>query len=149
MQNVLIGCGQLTWHNMSEDQVMDEIVQAGYAGAPADPQQGRSTQETLALFAKHGLKPAPGYLGADFQDKAQEAQILTRAKEMAAFGKAAGYTELYVAAGGFDKYVTRRGLTRRQISGHVKPEDAMTPAPMNSSSSSVGSGAASAARTWL
>ncbi|MCX6049221.1 MAG: sugar phosphate isomerase/epimerase [Chloroflexi bacterium] len=79
-------------------------------------------------FAKHGLKPAPGYLGADFQDKAQEAKILARAKEMAAFAQAAGYTELYVAAGGFNNYVTSRGLTRSQISGHVKPEDSMTDA---------------------
>jgi inosose dehydratase len=128
MQNVLIGCGQLTWHNMSETEVLAEIAQAGYDGAPAAPSKGRSAAETVALFKQHGLKAAPGYLGADYQDKAQEAQILARAKEMAAFGKAAGYTELYVAAGGFEKYVTRRGLTRRQVSGHVKPEDAMTDA---------------------
>ncbi len=128
MQNVLIGCGQLTWRNVPEDQVMDEIAQAGYAGAPAAPQQDQTTQATLALFAKHGLKPAPGYLGADFQDKAQEATILARAQAMVTFAQAAGYTELYVAAGGFNNYVTRRGLTRSQISGHVKPEDSMTDA---------------------
>jgi inosose dehydratase len=75
------------------------------------------------------LAPAkPGYLGADFWDKNQEAQILARAQDLAAFGKAAGCTELYVAAGGFNTYVTRRGLTRSQVSGHVKPEDAMTDA---------------------
>ncbi|MFN8492041.1 MAG: sugar phosphate isomerase/epimerase [Caldilineaceae bacterium] len=128
MKNVLIGCGQITWRNVPEDQVLSEIAQAGYAGAPAAPSKGHSTAETLALFQKHNLKPAPGYLGAEYWDKNQEAQILARAKELTAFAKAAGCTELYVAAGGFDSYVTRRGLTRRQVSGHVKPEDAMTDA---------------------
>lgn len=128
MKNVWIGCGQITWRNVPEDQVLSEIAQAGYAGAPAAPGKDRSTAETLALFQKHNLKPAPGYLGADFWDKNQEAQILARAKDLAAFAKAAGCTELYVAAGGFDTYITRRGLTRRQVSGHVKPEDSMTDA---------------------
>lgn len=128
MQNVWIGCGQITWHNVPEEQVLREIAQSGYAGAPAAPSKDQSTAETLALFQKHSLKPAPGYLGAEFWDKNQEAQILARAQELAAFGKAAGCTEIYVAAGGFDHYTTRRGLTRRQISGHVKPEDSMTDA---------------------
>jgi len=128
MQNVLIGCGQITWHNMPEEQALSEIAQAGYAGAPASPGKNRTTAETLALFQQYHLKPAPGYLGADFWDKNQEAQILARAKDLAAFGKAAGCTELYVAAGGFTSYVTPRGLTRFQISGHVKPEDSMTDA---------------------
>jgi len=128
MQNVLIGCGQLTWRNVPEDQVMTEIAQAGYDGAPAAPEKVRSTPETLAFFQKFGLKPAPGYLGADFWDKAQNAAILARAHEFGKFSQAAGLTELYVAAGGFDKYTTRRGLTRSQVSGHVQPEDGMTDA---------------------
>src|SRR5436190_23459780 len=99
MENVLIGCGQLTWHNMSEAEVLAEIAQAGYDGAPAGPSKDRSAAETVALFKQHGLKPAPGYLGADFWDKHQEAQIVARAKEMAAFAREAGCTELYVAAG--------------------------------------------------
>ena len=126
MQNVLIGCGQITWRNVAEEQVLAEIAQAGYAGAPAGPHKDRSTAATLTLFAQHGLQPAPGYLGADFQDKAQEEKILARAQEYAQFAATAGCTELYVAAGGFNNYVTRRGLTRSQISGHVKAEDAMT-----------------------
>lgn len=128
MQDVLIGCGQITWRNVPEDQVLAEIAQAGYVGAPAAPSKDHSTAETLALFAKHGLRPAPGYLGADFWDKGQEEQILARAKALAQFAQTAGYTELYVAAGGFNTYVTRRGLTRSQVSGHVKLEDGMTDA---------------------
>lgn len=126
MQNGLIGCGQITWRNVAEEQVLAEIAQAGYVGAPAGPSKDRSTAATLALFAQQGLQPAPGYLGADFQDKAQAEKILARAQEYAQFAAAAGYTELYVAAGGFNNYVTQRGLTRSQISGHVQPGDAMT-----------------------
>jgi inosose dehydratase len=80
----------------------------------------------LAEYASYGLKPAPGYLGADYWDKTQEAAILQRARAQATFAQEAGLTELYVAAGGFNNYTTRRGLTRNQIAGHVRAEDAMT-----------------------
>lgn len=126
--NLLIGCGQITWRGVPEEQALAEIAQAGYVGAPAGPKEGQSAADVIATFTKYGLKPAPGYLGADYWDKSQEATILQRARDYAAFAKAAGCTELYVAAGGFGKYVTQRGLTRNQIAGHVKPEDAMTDA---------------------
>ncbi len=45
---------------------------------------------------------------------------------MATFHKAAGLTEIYVAAGGFDGYVTARDRNRRQIAGNVRTEDMMT-----------------------
>ncbi|MCL4858079.1 MAG: TIM barrel protein [Caldilineaceae bacterium] len=128
MEGVVIGCGQITWRNTPEEQALAEIAQAGYAGAPAGPRPGRSNEETRALFAQYGLKPAPGYLGADFWDGAKEAEILARAHAMAHFAQEAGCTELYVAPGGFTNYVTRRGLTRSQVSGHVTPEDSMTDA---------------------
>lgn len=126
--NLLIGCGQITWRGMPEEQALAEIAQAGYVGAPAGPKEGQSAADVIATFTKYGLKPAPGYLGADYWDKSQEATILQRARDYAAFAKAAGCTELYVAAGGFNSYVTKRGLNRSQIAGHVKPEDAMTDA---------------------
>ncbi len=125
---ILIGCGQITWRGVPEEQVLAEIAQAGYAGAPAGPQKDKTTAETLAHFAKYGLQPAPGYLGASYEDPTQEATILQRARAYAAFASAAGCTELYVAAGGFDNYITPRGLNRRQIAGNVKPEDAMSDA---------------------
>jgi inosose dehydratase len=124
MQNVLVGCGQLTWKNMSEDQVLAEIAQAGYDGAPAGPAKGRSAQEVVAQFKQHGLKPAPGYLGAEFWDSTKEANILARARELAQFMQQAGCTEVYAAAGGSD-YVGRRGLSRRDVSGHVQPDDSL------------------------
>lgn len=126
--NLLIGCGQITWRGVPEEQTLAEIAQAGYVGAPAGPKPNQSAAEVIATFTRYGLKPAPGYLGADYWDKNQEATILQRARDYAAFAKAAGCTELYVAAGGFNNYVTKRGLTRNQIAGHVKPEDAMSDA---------------------
>ncbi len=131
MQNIQIGCGQITWYSgvdqrPSEAQVLAEIARAGYAGAPAGPHKTRSVQETLDLFAAHNLVAAPGYFSADFQDIAQEQDILQRARDHASFAQQAGLTELYVAAHGFDGYATSRGLTRRQVSGNVRPEDAMS-----------------------
>jgi inosose dehydratase len=80
----------------------------------------------MARFEAVDLRPAPGYLGADFWRADQESEILARAAQYADFAQAVGCTELFVAAGGFDTYVTARGFTRRQVSGHVQPIDSMT-----------------------
>ena len=126
MKNVVIGCGQITWKGVDADRTLAEIAEAGYAGAPAGPQSGKTTEEVLAQFERHGLQPAPGYLGADFWRPELEEEILARAVEHAKFARAGGCTELYAAAGGFTSYTTARGLTRAQVSGHVTPADAMT-----------------------
>lgn len=136
MRNFHIGCGQITWHvinwqrpaaeHISADQMLAEIAQAGYEGAPAGPSPNQSTATILAGLRQHDLKPAPGYLGADFWDPSKEMEILEKAHAFGEFNQAAGIGEVYVAPGGFDTYVTGRGLTRRQVAGHVQPEDAMT-----------------------
>jgi inosose dehydratase len=108
-----IGCGQITWSNDTpEEQVLAEIAQAGYAGAPAGPSKGRTAEQAQALFARHGLKPAPGYLGVDFWRADLRASILERASAYAAFMREVGCTELYVAAGGFTSCVTSSGRSR-------------------------------------
>ena len=128
MQNVPIGCGQITWRGLerSQDEILAEIAQAGYAGAPAGPYGDVSAQEVLDLYAGHGLKPAPGYLGVDFWDKNAEDEILEKAHRFGAFSQALGLTALYVAAGGFNDYITPRGRSRAQVSGHVTVADSMT-----------------------
>lgn len=128
MNELWIGCGQITWKNVEETQVLAEIAQAGYAGAPASPRAGSSPQEVVDLFARYGLKPAPGYLSGRFWDPADQADLLARARQYAEFAQAVGCTEVYVAAGGFDNYTTARGFTRNQIAGHVHPSDAMSEA---------------------
>jgi inosose dehydratase len=124
-----IACSSITWsRNTPREQVLSEIAQAGYEGAPAGPRPGQTAQDVVELYARHGLKPAPGYLDASFWEPEQETDILERAQLLAAFSQGIGCTELYVAAGGFDAYVTSRGMTRRQVSGKVAPEDAMSDA---------------------
>lgn len=134
MKDTLIGCGQITWIRFTsngpewlapEEQVLAEIAQAGYAGAPANPERDRSAQETSELFARYGLQPAPGYLGTAFWERERQDEIVERARRYAAFAREVGCTELYVAPGGFD-YVTRSGQTRRETAGHVRPEDSLT-----------------------
>ena len=128
MQGLLVGCGQITWRrNTPREQVLTEIAQAGYVGAPAGPRAETSAEEVIELYARHGLKPAPGYLGANFWDEDQREQIIERARRLARFARQVGCTELYVAAGGFD-YVTSSGQTRSQLAGHVSPEDALSDA---------------------
>ena len=134
MNDIFIGCGQITWIRFTskgaerlapEEQVLTEIAQAGYDGAPASPEGDRSARETIGLYTRHGLKPAPGYIGTAFWDKERRYEILERVRQHAAFSHALGSTELYVAPGGFD-YVTRSGKTRRELAGHVRPEDSLT-----------------------
>lgn len=134
MSNLLIGCGQITWIRFTangaewlapEEQVLSEIAQAGYDGAPADPLRGRTPRATLELYARYGLRPAPGYIGTAFWKKERRDEILQRVQQYASFARAVGCTELYVAPGGFD-YVTRSGKSRHQLAGHVRSEDSLT-----------------------
>lgn len=128
MADIQVGCGQITWGQFaasSEEQVLAEIAQAGYAGAPAGPKEGRSAREALALYARHGLVPAPGYFGTGFWKRDQHDRILEGARRQATFMREVGCTELYVAPGGFD-YVTASGRTRRETAGHVRPDDALS-----------------------
>jgi inosose dehydratase len=123
-----IGCGQLTWpRDLSDDQVLSEIAQAGYDGAPAAPHPGRTAQSTIDQYARFGLKPAPGYLGADFWKPELHDRLLEQARQYARFMREVGCTEVYVAAGGFD-YVTPSGKTRSQRAGQITEADAMTDA---------------------
>lgn len=133
MAAIAVGCGQITWNQFRrqdegawpEERVLAQIAAAGYEGAPAGAREGRSAEATIALYARHGLRPAPGYLGAPFWQEEQRAEILERARRQSAFMREVGCDALYVAAGGFD-YVTRSGRTRRQVAGHVGAEDALT-----------------------
>lgn len=134
MNDMLVGCGQITWIKFTpngaewlapEEQVLAEIAQAGYAGAPAGPERDRSAQETIELYERYGLRPAPGYVGTAFWDKERRDEILERVRRHATFSRDVGCTELYVAPGGFD-YVTPSGQTRRETAGHVRPEDSLT-----------------------
>lgn len=117
MDGVLIACGQITWprSSMSQDQILAEIAQAGYDGAPASP---KDIEETRAVFDGVGLKPAPGYLGAELWDASQKDEIVQRAAEQARAASELGLTELYVAA----------NLTpeRRAVAGHVTDADALS-----------------------
>lgn len=98
---------------------MAEIAQAGYEGTSASPRSGRSAEETIEFFNKYGLKPAPAYLGATFWDPDQRERILEQAEQLALYMRQVGCTELYVAAS---------PLTRRELAGHVSPEDALSDA---------------------
>jgi inosose dehydratase len=117
MEGVKVACGQLTWGRLApEEHVLAEIARAGYEGAPVVLSLERTARETVELFGRHGLMPAPGYLGINFWKTEEHPQILERAKSGAAFSRDLDLTELYVAA----------NLTpeRRALAGHVGPRDA-------------------------
>jgi inosose dehydratase len=118
-----VGCGQITWREVPEADVLTDISVAGYEGAAPKLVPPRSAEETLRVYAEYGLVAAPPYLGAPFWEREQRERIVARAREVARFAKALGCTELYVAAHG--PYETRSGKTRQDVAGHVGSEDGL------------------------
>ncbi|MBX6772022.1 MAG: TIM barrel protein [Chloroflexi bacterium] len=117
MHGISVACGQITWgRDYPREQVLAEIAQAGYDGAPAGRIGDATPAEVLALYARYGLRPAPGYLGLDWWNPDLRSHQLAQAARQAAFSRELGLTELYVAS----------NLTpeRRAIAGQVTPATA-------------------------
>lgn len=125
MNNVDLGCGQITWNrSLSEDEVLADIATAGYVGAPLSA-RGRTADEVRDAYAKHGLRPAPGYFGANFWDVDKHDEFIAQAREQARIHAALGVTEIYVAVGGFD-LTAPSGRTRAAAAGHAEDADALS-----------------------
>lgn len=121
LDGIRLACGQITW-NRNEcalEQILEEIAQAGYDGAPASAPSLEAVVAVRQAFEAAGLSPAPAYLSAEFWDASQTDDIVERADRTARISNAFGLTEVYVAA----------DLTpaRRAVSGHVRPSDALDP----------------------
>ena len=126
MTSWLIGCGQITWpRDVPEEQVLQDIARAGYAGAPAFPKPATQTADRLALWQRYGLRPAPGYLGGDFWDATRYDAIVAQAESYAKFAHDIGLDCCYVAAN-VDGTKVQNGRTRMQAAGHVTEADGMT-----------------------
>lgn len=120
---MLVGCGQITWRGVPESEVLDDIARAGYSGSPPRLGIDRSAHETVKFYHEFGLEPGPCYFGAQFWRKELQSEIVESARRAARFTHDIGCTEMYVAAGG--EYTTRSGRPRRDVAGHVAPEDAL------------------------
>lgn len=122
-----VGCGGVGYdEKFSEEQILEEIGRAGYEGAPLSPRGTRSVADTVALYARFGLKPAPGYFSADYWRAEQRDEIVAKAQQLARFHREAGCSEMYVATGGWGGYTGRRGYHRGQVAGQVQAEDSLT-----------------------
>ena len=128
MADWLIGCGQITWpRDVAEEVVLAEISGAGYAGAPIGPKPATSAADRSALWERHHLLPAPGYIGADFWDPNKYAAIIAQTTSYAQFAREVGVNACYVAAN-VDNSKVVNGRTRMQSAGHVTPADGLTDA---------------------
>jgi inosose dehydratase len=141
MGAIEVGCGQITWDQFRPQganpqawgrQVLAEIGQAGYAGAPAGPRPNTTPEGIAALYAEFGLRPAPGYLGGDFWRAELRAQMVDEAQQQARFAQGLGLSELYVSAGGFGSFLAPSGQSRVQLAGHVGPGDGLSGAEYTS-----------------
>ena len=92
------GCSPITWRQRGPlEEVLRTIAELGYEGAPAGYQPDRSPEVVAKLYRSFGLKPAPGYLGANYHDRAERLAIRELAKRHADWSAALGCTELFVA----------------------------------------------------
>ncbi|HYJ13631.1 MAG TPA: sugar phosphate isomerase/epimerase [Thermomicrobiales bacterium] len=121
----LIGCGQLTWKDVSAEQVLAEIALAGYDGAPGSLTDDRSAEQEVGWFAEYQLVPAPPYFSARWWLPEEEEAILAAAGKVAQRTRDLGCDVLYVAATGMD-HVAPSGRTRRELAGKVTAADGMT-----------------------
>lgn len=124
MEGIEIGCGLITWRGKPEEEALADVAQAGYAGAPPRLRPSSEVAAVQDLFGTYHLKPAPPYFGAPFWLAEAHDEIVGAARDHARFARDLGCTEMYVAAGG--DYTARSGKTRRQVAGHVSPDDAMS-----------------------
>jgi inosose dehydratase len=119
-EGIQLACGQITWRRdeFSQEEILGQIAEAGYEGAPASAASINDVDAVLARFTDAGLHPAPGYMGAEFWVADQADAIVERASQLAEISKKFGLTEIYVAA----------NLTpeRRAVSGHVAPSDSLS-----------------------
>lgn len=125
MNGIPIGCGQLTWTNTGPDDVLREISQAGYDGAPGTLDLDIPAPEVVARYAAHGLRPAPPYYSAAFWQSDHEGEILADAGPIARYVRDLGCTDLYVATQGGD-VITASGKTRSERAGQITADDGLT-----------------------
>jgi len=133
MKGFIVTCSSITWGSFRrenpdewpETRILEEIAQAGYGAATAGPRGDRTPEETVELYARYGLKPAPGYLAGGYWKEEERAGILENAKRLAEFSRGLGLTEIFAGPSGSD-YVTSRGQQRWELAAHVEPEDSMT-----------------------
>jgi inosose dehydratase len=126
---MLIACAPTTWPGEApEEQILTEIARAGYAAAVAMPREGRTAHETVRLYARHWLFPAPGLFSADFWRAERREAILDEARQQARFTLDVGCNELFLSTGGFQQYVGLRGKHRSQLAGRITAEDGMNSA---------------------
>jgi inosose dehydratase len=124
MTSIKVGCGQITWTDVPESEVLREIALAGYEGSFPRLDLDRSAEETTAFYRQYGLAIAPPYFSACFWKTDQGPAILHDAKRCARYVRDLGCTELYIAPSGSDDLMPS-GRTRAQAAGHVKPDDAL------------------------
>ncbi len=134
MGTIRVGCVPLHWNQFKrqapdewpEERVLREVAQAGFEGISAGPRGDLSPEAVVQFFREFHLEVAPGYYGGDFWKPELRAEQVAKARQRAAFSRAMGVHELYVAPSGGD-YVSRaNGQTRRQLAGHVGPDDGLT-----------------------
>lgn len=77
---------------------MQDLAEAGFDALHADIPQGWTVDQYLQLLNSNGFRPAPGYFGAMWSDRAQHAELVEQAKRHAAVLAALGLTECFIAS---------------------------------------------------
>jgi inosose dehydratase len=125
MKNYVVAGSQITWGRDYQGNVLAEIAEAGFEGAPAGNYGGATPESIIAEYNKYGLRAGPGYMGANYWDPAATQDIYERAKALADFEAALNCTECFVADNGFQTK-TASGKSRWELAAHPTPADSLT-----------------------
>jgi inosose dehydratase len=107
----------MPWGKTPLEQMLAEMALAGYDGAEANCRMNLTVQQVRDILGRHGLEPAPGYLGLSHAlDSGSRSKDLEQARRHAAFSREFGLTELFVAAAMTPE--------RKALAGHVGPKNA-------------------------
>jgi inosose dehydratase len=79
------------------EEMLRDIADVGYAGAPAGFREGERPDKVAALYRSFGLRPLAGYLGARYHDPAERTDIIRQVRQHIDWSVALGITELFVA----------------------------------------------------
>jgi len=83
------------------------VAEAGFTAVHAQVPPGTTVEEYRTLLADHGLRPAPGYHSAAFEDASRWGEFTEAARRDAATQAALGQTEMFLAAAMTDTRVSR------------------------------------------
>jgi inosose dehydratase len=90
--------GQWLLNGETWKTAMNDVVQAGFSAVSIEIPEGVSAQKYHLSLLEQGIRPAPGYFGADLHDVSQRPEILRTAQFHAQMHRELGVDHTFIAS---------------------------------------------------